>query len=615
VAKKRLETNLREGTKLDLVRLRTERREPCTVGKQVGVGGSAKVYSGTLDEDGSQVVLKCQRFEGPLDPAMELEISLLKSLNHRNIVPCVGVGVTKHRQVVVGYRRCYTNPMLLMGKEHVVDELLKDKSATYPHLPLDAAIDLFYELLRALRYLEQKGLVHHDVKLANLLIDPGPSERYFGGRDVMSVVSRRAYRGVLIDFGATRTHAEMEAFNKGEDGAPPPQITPLYAPPESVVERRRADGELGWIVHPSIDVYAAALVLYAMITGHPPYSHLKTEVDAGDLESVTNVKSAEGRGGIEPISQKVIERVAHSGLRFKDDKAAFDLALYRFLLPRLDPDPEKRGSVAEMTRDFVKLAKIDDRRESSGPGKKTVFLPFTQGVVEVSEAAEHPLLGAARAYGVTAEFDKDALKAALADQMRPAAPRGPTRDSASGLVFVDEMPVKRKGLPKGKSRDKGPKKRLKSKISDAKTRALPREAVAENLAEARGRVGSSDESVAKALDTSPVVAERDDAPAPTVPVKSSAGRLGLRALLLLLGLPLLAWAAHGSFAGGGPATELFAQLEAKVGAPDTWPGVGALWPSVQGAITPIPIVAFWIGWLGSALVAFMITRAPKRPKL
>ena len=57
--------------------------------------------------------------------------------------------------------------------------------------------------MNGLDYLERLGFVHHDVKLANILVDVAPREGALTGGEVFGEVVRRSYRGVVIDFGAT----------------------------------------------------------------------------------------------------------------------------------------------------------------------------------------------------------------------------------------------------------------------------------------------------------------------------------------------------------------------------------------------------------------------------
>ncbi|RMG11633.1 MAG: FHA domain-containing protein [Planctomycetota bacterium] len=416
------EVTLEPGSKIELTSLRTRRKAVCEVGEVVGVGGLAKVYAATL-EDGTHLVIKTQRYEGRgADHALEVEIELFKKLFHRNIVHCMGVGVDGDGHLAIGFRRAYPNPLLLMSKASVDQGMRRDRRARYPTLPLDTAIDLGYEICNALAYLERLGFVHHDVKLANLLIDVAPREEPYDGAEIFREVVRRHYRCVLIDFGATRSRNYLEAWNRGEtlEGLAP-QITPFYAPPEAVVESRRKGGELGLVFHPSLDVYAAALVIYAMITGHPPYSHLKQQVNPHDMESVIAAKSAERRGEIQIISHEIIQRVVFEDTKFlHGDRAAFDQALYKFLSRRLDPDPEARGTAKDMKRDFERLARIRSVRgqgpEALASGASRVFLPFQQELVVVGASGEHPLLRAARLYGLEGGEEETAGGDAAADE-------------------------------------------------------------------------------------------------------------------------------------------------------------------------------------------------------
>jgi serine/threonine protein kinase len=436
----RREIDIPVGSSVILTSQRTSREVACRIDGPLGVGGTAKVFAGTLDDDGGQVVIKSPRFEGELDEGFQVEVELYKRLFHRNVIHCVGVGKGPEGQPVIAFRRAYENPLLLMTNASVVEGMRRDKKARSPSLPLDSLIDLGSELLNALEYLEELGLVHHDVKLANLMIDVAPRERPLEPNAVFGLVVRREFRGVLIDFGATRARSFLEALNRGE--APPgpaPQITPLYAPPEAVVETRRPDGSLGRTFDPSLDVYAAAIVLYAMFTGHQPYSHLKEPPSGEDLESIVGAKSAERRGEVEPISLEVIQRVVLEDTRFTGgDRDSFDIAFHRFLLQRLSPDPAVRGTAAAMKADFAKIMRIranagdGDPSASAASSAKRVHLPFIQELVKVGAGGEHPLLKAARLSSLdVGEKESDAAAPVGPGALEPAPAPAKTATSTS----------------------------------------------------------------------------------------------------------------------------------------------------------------------------------------
>jgi len=97
--------------------------------------------------------------------------------------------------------------------------------------------------------------------------------------------------------------ASMASYRAWENVVPP-QLTPIYAPPEALLDNHTPAG-LRPILHPSLDVYAAALVIYAMAAGRVPYDHLG--VDLTDVEVLLDVKREERRGQLSPISNSALK--------------------------------------------------------------------------------------------------------------------------------------------------------------------------------------------------------------------------------------------------------------------------------------------------------------------
>jgi WD40 repeat protein/serine/threonine protein kinase len=108
-------------------------------------------------------------------------------------------------------------------------------------LPLREAAEIVRDAARAVHYAHQKGVIHRDLKPANILIDP-------------------TNRPKVTDFGlAKRTANDSSLTATGQVLG-----TPSYMPPE------QAAGKLDQ-VGPLADVYALGAVLYAALTGHPPF--------------------------------------------------------------------------------------------------------------------------------------------------------------------------------------------------------------------------------------------------------------------------------------------------------------------------------------------------------
>jgi len=114
-------------------------------------------------------------------------------------------------------------------------------------LPWPRALHIARQVLRGLSHAHAQGVVHRDVKPANLFLTPTDDDP-----DIVKI----------LDFGIAKLVASA-----AEDGPPLTQVgiavgTPTYLSPE------QARGEdLG----PTSDLYSLSVVLYEMLTGEPPF--------------------------------------------------------------------------------------------------------------------------------------------------------------------------------------------------------------------------------------------------------------------------------------------------------------------------------------------------------
>ncbi len=108
--------------------------------------------------------------------------------------------------------------------------------------PLAQALQWMDQLLAALAHLHGRGLVHRDVKPANLLVAPDGSVK-------------------LADFGIARRSGDQLVHDSSG--------TPNYMAPEQM---------RGGAADPRSDLYAAGVVLYEMLTGSRPYRGTAFEV-------------------------------------------------------------------------------------------------------------------------------------------------------------------------------------------------------------------------------------------------------------------------------------------------------------------------------------------------
>ncbi|MER7007318.1 protein kinase [Dactylosporangium sp. NPDC000555] len=195
----------------------------------IGRGGMAEVWQAVDARLGRPVAVKLLHDKGSADPSLpkrfEREARTVARLSHPNIVAVHDVGVDDGTPYLV---------MELVQGRSLADELAAG--------PLDPrrAVRLAEQVCDALAAAHDAGVVHRDVKPANILI---------GGEDRVKV----------CDFGIARvTDRAQTALT-----APATVIgTSAYMAPEQV---------LGEPADARSDLYALGCVLYAMLAGRPPF--------------------------------------------------------------------------------------------------------------------------------------------------------------------------------------------------------------------------------------------------------------------------------------------------------------------------------------------------------
>jgi serine/threonine protein kinase len=201
---------------------------------QLGEGGMAIVYKAfdtRLERDVAVKVIRTERLTietmGKTLKRFEREAKALAKLTHPNIVPITDYGEHDGKPyLVMPYLPGGTLKQQLGGKQ----------------IPWQDAIRLLLPVTRALHYAHQQGIVHRDVKPANILIT-------------------QSGEPMLTDFGIAKilldTEDTFELTGTGMGIG-----TPEYMSPEQFQ---------GTNVDARTDVYALGVVLYEMVTGRKPY--------------------------------------------------------------------------------------------------------------------------------------------------------------------------------------------------------------------------------------------------------------------------------------------------------------------------------------------------------
>src|SRR5687767_14224012 len=203
-----------------------------TITRRLGQGGMGTVYQAKSDS-GKLVAIKVP-YETLLDDPgtqarYQREQEISRALDHPGLQRLIETGTLE------GTNLPYT------VLEWIDGGLLREHLYQGRPLDTDEALRIATQLCAALEYCHARGIVHRDLKPDNVLV----------GADG---------RVTLMDFGA----ALLEGARKITTASLSTVLgTPDYMSPEQVTGQR---GD------PRSDVYALGIMLYEMLTGHPPFS-------------------------------------------------------------------------------------------------------------------------------------------------------------------------------------------------------------------------------------------------------------------------------------------------------------------------------------------------------
>lgn len=204
--------------------------------QKLGTGGMARVYLGYDTNLGREVAIKILHEHLAEDPMFkerfEREARFVATLNHPNIVQVYDYATGQRG----GETACYMVMSLVQGKS--LKEILEIATQTETLLPHERVLSIMTDLCNALGYAHDKGMIHRDVKPANVIImDDG--------------------KAILTDFGIARMAQGAQFTQEGTTVG-----TPAYMSPEQAT---------GSQVDSRSDIYALGIMLYEMLIGHTPF--------------------------------------------------------------------------------------------------------------------------------------------------------------------------------------------------------------------------------------------------------------------------------------------------------------------------------------------------------
>ncbi|MCA9175963.1 MAG: serine/threonine protein kinase [Planctomycetales bacterium] len=195
----------------------------------IGRGGMGLVFRGYDAETHRPVAIK----------TLAVHLIPIRSARERFAREAHAAASLMHPHIVTVYDVLTDGPAPALIMQYVAGPSLEHWLRQRGPLPWRQAVDLTLQLLDALVTSHAKGLVHRDIKPGNVLLEADGA------------------RALLTDFGLVRALDDPTLTHSGMLAGTPDYMSPEQALGETVDERS--------------DLFSTGSLLYAMLTGQPPF--------------------------------------------------------------------------------------------------------------------------------------------------------------------------------------------------------------------------------------------------------------------------------------------------------------------------------------------------------
>ncbi|MBI3893636.1 MAG: SUMF1/EgtB/PvdO family nonheme iron enzyme [Candidatus Wallbacteria bacterium] len=206
--------------------------------RELGKGAMGSVWLARQARLKREVAIKFVRGAGEMISRMEREAKILAELSHPNLVAIYDSGLDNETAFIV---------LEFVDGESLEARLDRDKK-----LPEARAYAIAEQMLKALVYIHERGVLHRDLKPGNILMVADGTAK-------------------LSDFGLARWSEKDATFQTREGMVPG---TPAYMSPELLLT-----GKAG----PQSDLWALSVTLFRMISGESPFNALDLHSMMGQI--------------------------------------------------------------------------------------------------------------------------------------------------------------------------------------------------------------------------------------------------------------------------------------------------------------------------------------------
>jgi serine/threonine protein kinase len=310
--------------------------------EKIDEGRTGSVYKGRQHATGDPVAIKIIKTEVAQDATLlkrlKQEFRTASKLIHPNIVQALAFGHDESGTYLI---------LELVDGESLWQRVERDG-----RLKEADALSIFTQVAQGLYYAHQHGIIHRDVKPANILLKPNGQAK-------------------LTDFGLVKNFAEDLQLT----GPSSVLGTPHFMAPEQYTNPKQVDLRC--------DIYGLAASLYLAVSGHLPFEG-PTALDT--LKMQANGELIAPREFVPSLSEQVDHAIRRA---MKPDPAQRYPSCLAFLQ---DLREIKKPCQAEITPSGVRISQTEvDRDGQSGSERRAwVRFPYIQGTAVTLESSFHP---------------------------------------------------------------------------------------------------------------------------------------------------------------------------------------------------------------------------------
>ena len=240
--------------------------------EKIGEGGMGRVFRATdlkLARKAAVKALSISNLDDETVKRFEREAQVMGKLDHPGVVTLYGVGRTRG---VPWLAMKHLEGKSLWG-------ILDDHGGV---MPPSVLLPIARQLLTALAYIHERGLLHRDLKPSNIHVGP-------------------TGKATLLDLGLARGHKSNLTRTGVIWG------TPDYMAPEQIVGERQLDGRA--------DLYSLSVVFYRMLSGVSPFA----EADEQELMRAHLIKPRPDISRLLPSLSPLIGAALQKGLAIRPE--------------------------------------------------------------------------------------------------------------------------------------------------------------------------------------------------------------------------------------------------------------------------------------------------------